>query len=42
VYWNVDDSSSPMLKLQNLKDRSLIKWVEDDNLYMHEQLRDMG
>jgi hypothetical protein len=31
-----------MLKLQNLKDRSLIKWAEDGNLYMHEQLRDMG
>jgi hypothetical protein len=42
VYWNVDGSSSPMLGLQNLKDRSLIKWAEDDNLYMHEQLRDMG
>ncbi|CAK9221165.1 unnamed protein product [Sphagnum troendelagicum] len=42
VYWNADGSSSPMLGLQNLKDRSLIKWVEDDNLYMHEQLRDMG
>jgi len=42
VYRNADDSSSPMLKLQNLKDRSLIKWAEDDNLYLHEQLRDMG
>jgi len=42
VYWNVDNSSSPMLRLQNLKDRSLIKWAEDGNLYMHEQLRDMG
>jgi hypothetical protein len=42
VYWNADDSSSPMLRLQNLKDRSLIKWEEDDSLYMHEQLRDMG
>jgi energy-coupling factor transporter ATP-binding protein EcfA2 len=42
VYWNADDSSSPMLRLQNLKDRSLIKWTEDGNLYMHEQLRDMG
>ncbi|CAK9219803.1 unnamed protein product [Sphagnum troendelagicum] len=42
VYWNADDSSSPMLRLQNLKDRSLIKWAEDDSLYMHEQLRDMG
>jgi hypothetical protein len=42
VYWNGDDSTSLMLILQNLKDRSLIKWVEDDSLYMHEQLRDMG
>jgi len=42
VYWNGDDSSSPMLMLQNLKDRSLIKWAKDGNLYMHEQLRDMG
>ncbi|CAK9235283.1 unnamed protein product [Sphagnum troendelagicum] len=42
VYWNGDDSPSPMLGLQNLKDRSLIKWMEDGRLYMHEQLRDMG
>jgi energy-coupling factor transporter ATP-binding protein EcfA2 len=42
VYWNGDYSPSPMLRLQNLKDKSLIKWVEDGNLYMHEQLRDMG
>jgi hypothetical protein len=42
VYWNADGSSSPMLGLQNLKDRSLIKWAKDGNLYMHEQLRDMG
>jgi len=42
VYWNGDDSLSPMLILQNLKDRSLIKWAEDGSLYMHEQLRDMG
>jgi hypothetical protein len=42
VYWNGDYSSSPMLMLQNLKDRSLIKWAEDGSLYMHEQLRDMG
>jgi hypothetical protein len=40
VYWNGDDSW--MLILQNLKDRSLIKWAEDGSLYMHEQLRDMG
>jgi len=25
-----------------LKDKSLIKWTEDGNLYMHEQLQDMG
>ncbi|KAH8972829.1 hypothetical protein BDL97_01G012100 [Sphagnum fallax] len=42
VYWNGDDSWSPMLILQNLKDRSLIKWAEDGGLYMHEQLQDMG
>jgi energy-coupling factor transporter ATP-binding protein EcfA2 len=42
VYWNGDDSLSPMLMLQNLKDRSLIKWAKDGGLYMHDQLRDMG
>jgi hypothetical protein len=42
IYGNTDGSSSPMFKLLNLKDRSLIKWVEDGSLYMHEQLRDMG
>jgi len=42
VYWNGDDYSNPRFLLKNLEDRSLIKWVEDDNLYMHEQLRDMG
>jgi hypothetical protein len=42
VYLNGDDSSSFKLVLQNLKDRSLIKWEEDGSLYMHEQLRDMG
>jgi len=42
VYWNVDGLSSPMLRLQNLKDKSLIKWAEDGILYMHEQLRNMG
>jgi hypothetical protein len=42
VYWNGDYSCSPMLGLQNLKDRSLIKWAEDGSLYMHEQLQDMG
>jgi energy-coupling factor transporter ATP-binding protein EcfA2 len=42
VYWNGDDSSSPRFILRNLEDRSLINWVEDGDLYMHEQLRDMG
>jgi hypothetical protein len=42
AYWNADDSSSPMLRLRNLKDRSLINWAEDGILYMHEQLRNMG
>jgi hypothetical protein len=42
VYWNGDDSSSLKLILQNLKDRSLIRWAENGSLYMHEQLRDMG
>jgi hypothetical protein len=42
VYSNGNDSSSLKLVLQNLKDRSLIKWTEDARLYMHEQLRDMG
>ncbi len=42
MYWNGDDSCSPMLGLQNLKDRPLIKWAEDGGLYMHEQLQDMG
>jgi hypothetical protein len=31
-----------MLGLQNLEDRSLIKWAKDGGLYMHEQLQDMG
>jgi hypothetical protein len=42
MYLNGKDSLSPTLMLQNLKDRSLIKWAEDGSLYMHEQLRDMG
>jgi hypothetical protein len=42
VYWKGDGSLNLMLKLQNLKDKSLIKWTEDGNLYMHEQLQDMG
>jgi hypothetical protein len=38
VYWNVDGLSSPMFRLQNLKNKSLIKWAKDGSLYMHEQL----
>ncbi len=40
--WKGDGSLNLILKLQNLKDKSLIKWTEDGNLYMHEQLQDMG
>jgi Leucine-rich repeat (LRR) protein len=36
------DSESSTLELQNLKDRSLVKIKEDGNLFMHDQLRDMG
>jgi hypothetical protein len=36
------DSESSTLELQNLKDRSLVKVKEDGNLYIHDQLRDMG
>jgi len=32
----------PKLGLQNLRDRSLIKWAEGGILYIHDQLRDMG
>jgi hypothetical protein len=42
VYWHVDGLSSLMFRLQNLKDKFLIKWAEDGILYMHEQLRNMG
>jgi energy-coupling factor transporter ATP-binding protein EcfA2 len=42
VYRNGNNSLSPMLILQNLKDRSLIKWTKNGNLYMHEHLQDMG
>jgi hypothetical protein len=42
VYQNGDNSWSPLIMLQNLKDRSLIKCAEDGGLYMHEQLQDMG
>jgi ABC-type dipeptide/oligopeptide/nickel transport system ATPase subunit len=42
TFCRVYSKSRPMLMLQNLKDRSLIKWAEDGSLYMHEQLRDMG
>jgi len=37
-----DGLSNLMLRLQNLKDKYLIKWAKDGNLYTHEQLRDMG
>ncbi len=36
------DSESSTLELQNLKVRSLVKINEDGNLFMHDQLRDMG
>ncbi len=42
MYWNGDNSLGSKIGLQNLKDRSLIKWAEDGSLYMHEQLQDMG
>ncbi|CAK9236028.1 unnamed protein product [Sphagnum troendelagicum] len=42
VYWNGDNSLGSKIGLQNLKDRSLIKWAENGSLYMHEQLQDMG
>jgi len=42
VYWGGDYSCNPMLRLHNLKDKSLIKWAKDGSLYMHEQLQNMG
>ncbi|CAK9199796.1 unnamed protein product [Sphagnum troendelagicum] len=36
------DSESSTLELQNLKDRSLVKVEKDGNLFIHDQLRDMG
>jgi leucine-rich repeat protein SHOC2 len=36
------DSETSTLELQNLKVRSLVKINEDGNLFMHDQLRDMG
>jgi hypothetical protein len=36
------DYEHPKFELQNLQDRSLIKWAKDGILYIHEQLRDMG
>jgi len=39
VHWNGDDSSSPMLLLQNLKDRFLIKWAENGSFYMHDNYK---
>jgi hypothetical protein len=42
VYSDGDDSSNLKQIFKNLEDRSLIKWAKDGDLYMHEQLRDMG
>jgi predicted ATPase len=36
------DSETSTLELQNLKVRSLVKINKDGNLFMHDQLRDMG
>ncbi|KAH8971302.1 hypothetical protein BDL97_02G133800 [Sphagnum fallax] len=36
------DYEYPKFELQNLRHRSLIEWVEDGILSIHEQLRDMG
>ncbi len=38
----IGDYLYPKFALQNLQHRSLIQWVEGGNLYIHEQLRDMG
>ncbi len=40
--WKVPSQHSPMICLQNLMDRSLVKVNDKGNLVMHEQLRDMG
>jgi energy-coupling factor transporter ATP-binding protein EcfA2 len=42
VYWNGDNSLNLMHILENLEYRSLIKWVENGSLYMHDQLQYMG
>jgi hypothetical protein len=42
LIWNDDGLSNPMFRLQNLKDKFLIKWAEDGSLYMHDPLRNMG
>jgi hypothetical protein len=41
VYWNGDDLSNPMLGFKKMKNRSLIKWAKDGDLYMDEQLQNM-
>jgi len=38
----VPSQHSPMICLQNLMDRSLVKVNDKGNLVMHDQLRDMG
>ncbi len=38
----VPSQHSPMICLQNLMDRSLVKVNDEGNLVMHDQLRDMG
>jgi hypothetical protein len=40
--WAVSSQHSPMICLQNLMDRSLVKVNDKGNLVMHDQLRDMG
>jgi len=40
--WKVPSQHSPMICLQNLMDRSLVKVNDKGNLVMHDQLRDMG
>jgi energy-coupling factor transporter ATP-binding protein EcfA2 len=40
--WEVPSQYSSMSRLQNLKDRSLVKVNDKGNLVMHDQLRDMG
>jgi hypothetical protein len=40
--WKVPSRHSPMICLQNLMDRSLVKVNDKGDLVMHDQLRDMG